>query len=315
VSRPGGDGDRPVAPVPPAAEVRSYYGRPVLKSPVWSDEIPAYYFAGGLAGASASLALGARLTGNDRLARSALTAAAAGVTATLPLLVGDLGRPERFHHMLRVLRPTSPMSVGTWLLLGLGPAAVAAAACDRLGILPRLGRVAEAVAGTLGPAVSTYTAVLVANTAVPVWHEAGRELPMVFAAGAAASAGGAAAVLTPATAATPARRLAVGAALVELLAAEAMERRLGELAGPYHEGPARRHARLARLCSAGGALLLGTLGRRRPAAVAGGLLTMAGAAFQRFAVHKAGFASAADPRYVVEPQRRRLATDRAADRL
>jgi hypothetical protein len=157
--------------------------------------------------------------------------------------------------------------------------------------------------------------VLVANTAVPVWHEAGRELPMVFAAGAAASAGGAAAVLTPATAATPARRLAVGAALVELLAAEAMERRLGELAGPYHEGPARRHARLARLCSAGGALLLGTLGRRRPAAVAGGLLTMAGAAFQRFAVHKAGFASAADPRYVVEPQRRRLAADRAADRL
>ncbi|HET6747902.1 MAG TPA: NrfD/PsrC family molybdoenzyme membrane anchor subunit [Actinomycetes bacterium] len=315
MSRPGGDGDRPVAPVPPAAEVRSYYGRPVLKSPVWSDEIPAYYFAGGLAGASASLALGARLTGNDRLARSALTAAAAGVTASLPLLVGDLGRPERFHHMLRVLRPTSPMSVGTWLLLGLGPAAVAAAACDRLGILPRLGRVAEAVAGTLGPAVSTYTAVLVANTAVPVWHEAGRELPMVFAAGAAASAGGAAAVLTPAAAATPARRLAVGAALVELLAAEAMERRLGELAGPYHEGPARRPARLARLCSAGGALLLATLGRRRPAAVAGGLLTMAGAAFQRFAVHKAGFASAADPRYVVEPQRRRLAADHAADRL
>jgi hypothetical protein len=285
----------------------SYYGRPILKRPVWTDEIPAYYFTGGLAGASASLALGARLTGNDRLARSALTAAAAGATASAPLLVDDLGRPERFHHMFRVLRPTSPMNVGSWLLLGLGSAAVAAAACDRLGVFPRLGRLAEAVAGLLGPAVSTYTAVLVADTAIPVWHEAGRELPMVFAAGAAASAGGAAAVLTPPAAAGPARRLAVGGALVELAAVEVMQRRLGKLAEPYHHEPTRRHALLARACTAGGALLLAALGRRRPAAVAGGLLTMAGAAFQRFAVHKAGFGSAADPRYVVEPQRERLA--------
>ena len=278
----------------------SYYGRPILKRPVWTDEIPAYYFTGGLAGASASLALGARLTGNDRLARSALTAAAAGVTASLPLLVDDLGRPERFHHMLRVLKPTSPMNVGSWLLFGLGPAAVAAAACDRLGVFPRLGRVAEAMAGLLGPAVSTYTAVLVADTAVPVWHEAGRELPMVFAAGAAA-------VLTPPAAAGPARRLAVGGALVELEAVEVIQRRLGNLAEPYDQEPARRYTRLARACTAGGALLLGAFGRRRPAAVTGGLLTMAGAAFQRFAVHKAGFGSAADPRYVVEPQRERLA--------
>jgi hypothetical protein len=293
--------------VSPGGEVRSYYGRPILKRPVWTDEIPTYYFTGGLAGASASLALGARLTGNDRLARGALTAAAAGVTASLPLLVDDLGRPERFHHMLRVLRPTSPMSVGTWLLAGLGPAAVAAAACDRLGIFPRLGRLAETVAGLLGPAVSTYTAVLVADTAVPVWHEAGRELPMVFAASSAASAGGAAAVLTPTAVAGPARRLAVGGALVELAAVEVMRRRLGTLAEPYDQHPARRYAALSRACTAGGALLLGALGRRRPAAVAGGLLTMAGAALQRFAVHKAGFGSVADPRYVVEPQRERLA--------
>jgi len=288
----------------PGDPPRSYYGRPILKQPVWTNEIPAYYFTGGLAGASASLALGARLTGNQQLARSALTAA--GATASLPLLVHDLGRPERFHHMLRVLKPTSPMNVGSWLLFGLGPAAVAAA-CDRLSVFPRLGRLAETVAGILGPAVSTYTAVLVADTAVPVWHEAGRELPMVFAAGAAASAGGAAAVLTPPAAAGPARRLAVGGALVELAAVEVMQRRLGELAQPYRQEPARRYALLARACTAGGALLLGALGRRRKAAVAGGLLTMAGSAFQRFAVHKAGFLSAADPRYVVEPQRERLA--------
>ena len=308
MSRPRGDGRGRVAgSVVPEAEFRSYYGRPILKRPVWTDEIPAYYFAGGLAGASASLALGARLTGNDRLARSALTAAAAGVAVGGPLLVDDLGRPERFHHMFRVLKPTSPMSVGSWLLLGLGSAAVTAAACDRLGILPRLGRLAETVAGLLGPAVSTYTAVLVADTAVPVWHEAGRELPMVFAASSAASAGGAAAVLTPTAAAGPARRLAVGGALAELAAVEVMRRRLGSLAEPYDQQPARRYATLSRTCTASGALLLGAVGRRRPAAVAGGLLTMAGAAFQRFAVHKAGFGSVADPRYVVEPQRERLA--------
>jgi hypothetical protein len=286
---------------------RSYYGRPILKRPVWTDEIPGYFFTGGLAGASASLALGARLTGNDRLARSALTAAAAGVAVGGPLLVHDLGRPERVHHMFRVLKPTSPMSVGSWLLLALGPAAVAAAACDRLGIFPRLGRLAETVAGVLGPALSTYTAVLVADTAVPVWHEAGRELPMVFAASSAASAGGAAAVLTPTAAAGPARRLAVGGALVELAAVEVMRRRLGSLAEPYDQQPARRYAALSRACTASGALLLGAFGRRRPAAVAGGLLTMAGAACQRFAVHKAGFGSVADPRHVVEPQRERLA--------
>jgi hypothetical protein len=94
---------------------------------------------------------------------------------------------------------------------------------------------------------------------------------------------------------------------VELAAAEVMQRRLGELAEPYRQQPARRYAALARACTAGGALLLGTLGRRRAAAVAGGLLAMGGSAFQRFAIHKAGDLSAADPRYVVEPQRKRLA--------
>jgi Fe-S-cluster-containing dehydrogenase component len=75
--------------------VRSYYGRPVIKAPPWTDEVPWYFFTGGLAGASAGLSLAARLAGNDRLARDAIAAAAAGVSAGLPLLVADLGRPER----------------------------------------------------------------------------------------------------------------------------------------------------------------------------------------------------------------------------
>ena len=157
----------------PEAEFRSYYGRPILKEPAWTIEVPWYFFAGGMAGASAPLAVAARMTGNDRLARGALTVAAAGVAVGTPLLVSDLGRPERFHHMLRVFKPTSPMSMGSWVLAGLGPSAVNAAVSEWFGIFPRLGRVAEVVSGLLGPALSTYTAVLVANTAVPVWHEAG----------------------------------------------------------------------------------------------------------------------------------------------
>jgi Polysulphide reductase, NrfD len=290
----------------PEAEFRSYYGRPVLKEPAWTIEVPWYFFAGGIAGASAPLAVAARVAGNQPLARSAVTVAGAGVAAGLPLLVSDLGRPERFHHMLRVFKPTSPMSLGSWVLAAMGPAAVGAAVSDRFGILPGLGRVAEVVSGLLGPALATYTGVLVANTAVPVWHEAGRELPLLFAGSALASAGAACTVLTPAADAGPARRLATVGALLELGAAGTMERRLGELAEPYHQGPAGRYARLARGCTVLGAATVALAGaRRRWAAVAGSGLLLAGSALERLAVYKAGFQSTRDPKYLVKPQRAR----------
>jgi hypothetical protein len=291
----------------PEAEFRSYYGRPIIKEPAWTLEVPWYFFTGGMAGASAPFAVAARVTGNDRLARAALTVAGAGIAASVPLLVSDLGRPERFHHMLRVFKPTSPMSMGSWALAAMGPAAVGAAVSDRLGILPGLGRVAEVVSGVIGPSLCTYTAALVADTAVPVWHEARRELPLVFAGSALASAGAASTLLTPAADAGPARRLAVAGALVELGAVGAMERRLGELAEPYHQGPAGRYARLARGCTALGATAIAVSGtRRRWAAMAGSGLLLAGSALERLAVYKAGFQSARDPKYIVKPQRARL---------
>jgi hypothetical protein len=291
----------------PEAEFRSYYGRPVIKEPAWTIEVPWYFFVGGTAGAAAPLAVAARLAGNDRLARSALTVAGVGVAAGVPLLVSDLGRPERFHHMLRVFKPTSPMSMGSWVLAALGPAAVGAAVSDRLEIFPRLGRTAEVVSGLLGPVLSTYTAVLVANTAVPVWHEAGQELPLVFAGSALASAGAATAALTPVADAGPARRLAVTGAVLELAAGQAMERRLGELGEPYHRGTAGRYARLAKGCTVLGAAIVGLAGRRRPLSVAGTGLILAGSAFERLAVYKAGFQSARDPNYTVKPQHERVA--------
>jgi hypothetical protein len=291
----------------PEAEFRSYYGRPVIKEPAWTIEVPWYFFVGGMAGASAPLAVAARMAGNERLARSAVTVAAAGVAVGTPLLVSDLGRPERFHHMLRLFKPTSPMSMGSWVLAGLAPSAVNAAVSEWFGIFPRLGRVAEVVSGLLGPALATYTAVLVANTAVPVWHEAGRELPLVFAGSAMASAGAATTLLTPAADAGPARRLAVTGAVVELAAGQVMERRLGELAEPYHQGVAGRYAAAGQGLHPAGAAAIGLAGRRRrPLAMAGAGLLLAGSALERLAVYKAGFQSARDPKYVVKPQRRRL---------
>jgi formate-dependent nitrite reductase membrane component NrfD len=280
--------------------VSSYYGRPILKAPVWQRDIAWYLFSGGLAGASSTLALTARRAGYDGLARTATLTAAAAITASPVFLVRDLGRPERFFNMLRVVKPTSPMNVGSWLLAAESTATGLAALLELAGRLPRVRDGAEGVAGVLGPALATYTAVLLADTAIPVWHEARFELPLVFAGGAATSAGAAAALLAPPAQAAPARRLLVGGALVEEAAVLVMERRLGLLGDPYREGTAGRYARLARgLTLAGAGVAAGARGRR-----VGAALALAGAVCRRLAVFEAGSQSARDPRFVVAAQRR-----------
>lgn len=296
----------------PEAEFRSYYGRPVLKEPVWKWEVPAYFFLGGIAAGSAIAAAGADLLGRRTLARQGRVIATAGAAAGATLLVADLGRPERFHHMLRVAKPTSPMNVGSWTLAVFGPAAGLAALSDVLGVFPRAGRLAGLVAGALGPVLGLYTAVLVSDTAVPVWHEAGRELPFVFAGGAAASTGAMAVVLTPIAQAVPARRMLLLGVALELGAARAMERSLpGDLAEPYKEGRAARLVKAARALTATGAGAVALLGRRnRLAAAVGGGAVLAGALLTRLAVVEAGRVSARDPKYTVVPQRQRVEASR-----
>jgi hypothetical protein len=108
----------------PDAEFTSYYGRPVIKEPVWEPvDVPSYLFFGGLAGASSVLAAGSQLSGHRELARVAKVTALGAISLSAVALVHDLGRPSRFVNMLRVFKPSSPMSVGSWLL-----AAAAAAA-------------------------------------------------------------------------------------------------------------------------------------------------------------------------------------------
>ena len=295
------------AVVVPRAEPRSYYGRPVVKPPVWTPEVPWYFFTGGLTGGAATLALVAEWRRNERLAWSARVVAVTAGTVSPVLLISDLGRPERFLNMMRVFKPTSPMSIGSWLLAVAGASNGVAAAWKLFGAFERLSLPARLAAGLTGPPMSTYTAALLTNTAIPVWREARRELPFVFAGSAAASAGGAVAALTPVAAAAPARRLTVLGAVLEEAAGLAMERRLGELARPYHEGDALRYRRLASVLTVSGAALVASGGRRRRvAAVTGGILTLAGSAARRWSVFKAGVASALDPAYTVGPQRARL---------
>lgn len=286
----------------------SYYGRAILKEPVWKPQIPWYFFTGGLAGASSVLSLTARLSGRERLARTSLLVALAGEIVSPALLISDLGRPERFLNMLRVFKPTSPMNVGSWILAATGTATGTAAACEVLGILPRVKRGAEFGAAMTGAPLAVYTAVLLSDTAVPVWHEARRELPFVFAAGAAASAGAAATLLMAPRQAGPARRLAIGAAVLGEASTFVMERRLGFVGEPY--ATSTKTGRIGRLSTAavlGGSALLARRGRRsRTASMAGSVLVLAGEAGRRCTIFRAGFDSARDPRYTVRPQRERL---------
>jgi hypothetical protein len=293
--------------------MRSYYGRPILKEPVWTWEIPVYFWTGGIAGASGILGLAARIGGNERLARAALYAGAAFDVVSPPLLVSDLGRPERFLNMFRAFKVTSPMSVGSWILGASAGASVTAALLEATGRLKPLKLLAEGFSALTGAPLATYTGALVANTAIPVWHDARRELPFLFGASAAASAGALGALLVPPEEAGPARRLAVAGAAAANAIALGMEARLGFVGEPYHKGTAGKLNVLAKAATTTGAALLARRGRTsRAAAVAGGALVLGGELALRFAVFHAGKQSARDPRYTVEPQRERLAARRTA---
>ncbi|MGE5286891.1 MAG: NrfD/PsrC family molybdoenzyme membrane anchor subunit [Micromonosporaceae bacterium] len=306
-------GRRGEQPMVPAAEFTSYYGRPVLKEPVWeAPDIPGYLFLGGLAGASSVLAVAAQIRGCPDLARSSKAGAAGAIGLSAAALMHDLGRPSRFTNMLRVFKPTSPMNVGSWLLAAYGPAAGAAALSAVTGRLRRAGLAASAGAAVLGPAVCTYTAALICDTAVPAWHEGHREMPYLFAGSAASAAGGLGLLTAPCEQAGPARRLAVLGAAAEITSAQLLTRRIGIAAEPYESGTSGamfRASEVATACALGVAFL----GRRRRLATAiAGATLLAASATTRFAIFRAGRVSARDPKYTIVPQRERLAERQAA---
>lgn len=291
----------------PDAEFRSYYNRPILKEPAWEvPDVPLYLFLGGMAGASATMSTIAELTGRSRLADAGRYAAAGGALLSVGALVHDLGRPERFLNMLRVLKPTSPLSVGTFILSPFSALTSAAVASQLTGIAPSLGRLAGVGAGVLGPAMCTYTAVLLADTAVPSWHGAYPQLPFLFAGSAMASGAGAALMATPVSQNRPARRMAAIGAALELGAASVVEKRLGLVAEPYRTGRAGKLMKASKVLTAAGAALALVGGRSRVASIAAGAALLGAGLCTRFGVFDAGVESTRDPKYVVIPQRERL---------
>jgi hypothetical protein len=304
----------------PPADFRSYYGRPIVKAPVWHHDIAAYLFTGGLAAGSALLAAGGDATGRPALRRAGRVTALGALVASTYFLVNDLGRPERFHHMMRVAKPTSPMSMGTWILTAFGAAAGVSAVAEAAPLLPERGafRLARAVLPPMGaagqygaavaaPALATYTAVLLADTATPSWHAAYPELPFVFAGSALASGAAVGLIAGPTDQAGPARRMALCGAALELYAGHRVETGNGMLSEPYRQGRSGRLLRAARLFTAAGAVGALAGGRSRIVSALAGLSLLAGSLATRFGIYEGGVASAKDPKYTVLPQRERLA--------
>ncbi len=316
--RRGGGGASGEQPMVPDATFTSYYGRPVVKASPWKHDIPAYLFLGGLGAGSALLAAGADLTGRRELRRVMRVGALAGATAGTVALIRDLGKPSRFLNMLRVAKPTSPMSVGTWVLVAFGSTAGIAATAELVAPLPHpvrtlarpitfVARPAGLAAALLAPMLASYTGVLLADTATPAWHAAHRELPFVFAGSAAMAAGGLGMMGTSIAEAGPARRLAVSGVLLELAADRRMEGSMGISVETLHTGRAGVLMNTSRALATGGLFGAIAFGRRSRAAslLSGGAL-MAASALSRFGIFEAGQQSARDPRYTVAPQRERL---------
>lgn len=321
-----GAGGSREAPMVEEAEFSSYYGRSVVKPPPWGDEIAAYLFLGGLAGGSSLLSAGAHLTGRKVLRRNARLTTIGALGLGTAALVHDLGRPERFLYMLRTLKPTSPMSVGTWILTGLGAGAgvTAAVEMDRLAgqrlplgplrpVLYALETPAEAQTAILAGPLSSYTAVLLSDTAVPTWNASREDLPFVFVSSASLAAAGMAMVTTPSRETAPARILAGLGALGDVIAMKRMKARMHPAESePLEDGAPGHMLEWAERCAVVGGAGAVLLGRWRPAAAASGLLLVSASALTRLGILKAGLDSAKDPRHTVEPQRDRLEQRRAA---
>jgi hypothetical protein len=263
--------------------------------------VPLYFWFGGIAAGSSFVALACDLAGDHRSAAIARKVAMGALAPSPPLLVMDLGRPERFLNMLRIFKPRSPMSMGAWCLSVFGTVGGAAVAADVLG-RPQAARALGAANAVVGGYLGSYTGVLLAATAVPVWARSRLFLGPIFVSTAAAT-GAAATRLVLVAAGLPRDhptrralgRVETGAMAAELALSTVNERRLGRLSRSLHEGRGGRLFRAAKWGVRAGLALRAGRGRGGPAVhhLASALFLGAGLAF-RYAWVEAGKHSARD---------------------
>lgn len=321
----GADGSREMALVDDV-QFDSYYGRQVVKAPPWRGPIAVYLFLGGLAGGSSLLAFGGQLTNRPALRRNGRLLALGAVGVGTLSLIEDLGRPERFLNMMRTVKISSPMSLGTWILASFGTVSgvLGAVEVDRLtgekvplGALRPLLKGMEGPASigqvALGPGLAAYTGALLGDTAVPTWSAGRHHMSYLFASSASLASGGAAMITSPVDQARPARVLAAAGVVGDVLSMRAMKESMHPLeAEPLEEGKPGQMLEWAERLAIGGGVLAVLGGRSRALSVIGGAALVAASALTRFGVLEAGLESVKDPRRVIEPQKARLAARRAA---
>lgn len=284
---------------------------PVMRPPVWTWEVPLYFWFGGIAAGSSFVALACDLAGDERSAQVARKVALAALGPSPVLLILDLGRPERFYNMLRIFKPRSPMSMGAWALTVFGNLGAAAVGADLLG-RRKLARSLGAANAVVGGYLGSYTGVLLASTAVPVWARSRLFLGPIFVSTATATGAAACRLVLSATGVKPHHptRVALanvetGAMTAELLLSVINERRIGPLARALEEGRAGTLFKAAKWTVRAG--LVAQVARRRTPAfqhAASSLYLLAGLLF-RYAWVKAGPPSARDDRTVAEMARSR----------
>jgi formate-dependent nitrite reductase membrane component NrfD len=310
--------ERPVVPADAHDSVRrpgkwqgpTYYGRSQLKPAPFNNWVVGGYIAlAGLSGSAAligAIAEATRGRAARRLVRRSRYLSLLAPTIGSALLVWDLHTPQRFYNMLRVAKRTSPMSIGTWILLAFtGPAMLAAACQMAADRRPRWrwplpwGRAAQIPAAIAGAGLSTYTAALLAATSTPLWAAAPASLAVRF--GSSSMATGAACLALGERA--PRTRRALDALAVAALSAE--------LAATMHAHRSYRRAGVEEALDGGwgrvealGATGLGVvapLGLKIAALALGrdsrvaNLAILAGSLLLRVSVMAAGDASAARP--------------------
>ncbi len=287
---------------------------PMMKPAVWTWEVPLYFWFGGIAAGSSFVGLACDLTGDPGSARVARALAVATALPCPLLLIMDLGRPARFLNMLRIFKPRSPMSMGAWCLVTFSTVGAAAVGADLLGA-DRAGRGLGALNALVGGYLGSYTGVLLASTAVPVWARSHLFLGPIFVATATATGASACRLALVATGRRPGDttrealgRVEAGAMTVELLLSQLNGARLKHLAEPLESGASGRWIQAAKwLVRAGVALRV----LRRPAGsrahhLASASYLAAGLCF-RYGWVRAGRVSARDDEAVA-----RMARDRAA---
>lgn len=289
----------------------SYYGLPVLKEPVWTWQVPLYFFLGGIAGVSLCMGFAAQVFHADTaFIRTALWMALIGAAICPLLLIADLGRPSRFLNMLRVFKLRSPMSLGAWILVAFSGCALLSVAGQELSLrshansfsigLLWAGEITGVVTGLL---LASYTGVLIGATAIPVWSQNRRILPPHFLI---SGLGGAAGILELLGFMVPATQtLGFVASGVETLLGIFIEVRNRPVDAPLHHGRSGWIFRTASLLEGPVALLLrGFWGGTSQGRYAAALCFIVGSLLSRYAWIWVGRVSAQDPNALFELQRK-----------